>query len=103
MDTKLNISQQPAGAAMQVKGTLGCIRQTITSRREVIFPLYSVLVCSSGAPQYKRDMGTLERIHCRATEMTKGLERLSNEKKAGNVHLSSFRNTAKHAPEVISY
>lgn len=64
LDVELNTSQQCALAAKVAEGILGCIRQSIASlSREVILPLYSVLVklhleycVQFCAPQYKRDM-----------------------------------------------
>ena len=60
-DTKLNMGQQCA--------ILGCTRESMASKsREVILPLYSVLVrlqlecwVQFWAPQYKRDLHILER------------------------------------------
>ncbi|GAB0202845.1 mitochondrial enolase superfamily member 1 [Grus japonensis] len=87
VDTKLNMSWQCALAAKKANGILGCIRQSIASRlREVILPLYSVLVrphleccVHFWAPQYKRDMDILKRVQQRATRMIKGLKHLSYE------------------------
>jgi len=62
----------------------GSIRQIIASRlRERILSVYSAVVrphlecwVPCWAPQYKRDMDTLDRVQPRATKM-KGLEHLS--------------------------
>ena len=54
--------------------------------REVILPLYSVLVrphleycIQMRSPQYRRDMDLLERVQRRATKMIHGMEYLSYE------------------------
>ena len=70
MDVKLNISQQYALEAEKADGILGCIGRGVASRlREVILPLYSVLVrlhleyhVQFWAPQYQREMEAQERV-----------------------------------------
>lgn len=82
----MNISQQYALATKKANG-VGCIRQSITSSsREVILPLYSVVVrphlvsfVHFWATHYKRDLDILERVQWRGTKMMKGLEYLSYE------------------------
>jgi len=74
VDGKLDMSQQYAFA--KAKHTLGCFKRCVTSRlREVILPLYSVLVrlhleccIRMWSPQYRRDMDLLESIQRRATK-----------------------------------
>ena len=62
VDKKLNMSQHCALAAKKTNNTLGCIRKNIARSREVILPLYSVLVrhlkycVCFWALQYRRDM-----------------------------------------------
>ncbi|KAK4819183.1 hypothetical protein QYF61_025998 [Mycteria americana] len=87
VDTKLTMSQQRALAAKRASGVLGCVRQSIASRRrEVILPLGSALgrpplecCVQCWAPQDKRDTDIVERVQRRATKMTKALEHLCYE------------------------
>ena len=68
IDSKMNMSQQCALAATKASCVLGCIKHSIASRsREVIVPLYSVLVqphlkycVKFGASQYKKETKLLE-------------------------------------------
>ncbi|KAK4816120.1 hypothetical protein QYF61_011356 [Mycteria americana] len=79
-DTELNGNQQCVLAAKKAEGILGCIRQSIPSRtREVILPLCSALgrphlgyCVQFWAPLYNKHMDILERVHQRATKMSKG-------------------------------
>ncbi|KAK4827311.1 hypothetical protein QYF61_016561 [Mycteria americana] len=91
VDTKLNMSQK-------VNSNLGCVRQSIASRlREVILPLYSVLVrphleycVQFWAPQYKRNMDILERVQQRTTKMLKRLRHLAYEERLRELELFSL-------------
>ena len=68
MDGKLDVSQQCALTAQKTNYILGCIKRSIANRlREVILPLYSILVkphleycIEMWSPQYRRDMDPLE-------------------------------------------
>ena len=88
VDRKLTISQQCALVAKKAKTMLGCVQRSVVSRpREVILPLYSVLVkphleyCDQfWGPQFMKDRELLERVQWRAIKMIRGLEHLPCEK-----------------------
>ncbi|KAK4823071.1 hypothetical protein QYF61_025410 [Mycteria americana] len=76
VDTKLIMSQQHTLTAKKTNGILGSNSKNVASRSKEFWTSH-----------YKKDMGVLEQVQCRASKMIMGLEHLSHEERLRELEL----------------
>ncbi|PKU33597.1 hypothetical protein llap_16098 [Limosa lapponica baueri] len=97
VDEKLDTRWQCGLTAQKANHILGCIKRSVANRsREVILPLYSALVrphleycVQLWSLQHRKDMGLLEQVQRRATEMMREMKHLSYEERLRDLGLES--------------
>ena len=98
VDEKLDLRHQCVLADQKANCIMGCIKRSVASRlREVILPIYSVLVrphlescIQLWSPQHKKDMDLSECVQRRATKMIREMEHVSYEYRLRELWLLSL-------------